>query len=101
MVTRNVGPVSKGKQSNLSRAEGKKFHYMKTANARGAGAAQSVKRLTSAQVVISRFVGPSPTSVSVLTARSPEPASDSVSPSLSAPPLLESSLSLSHTHTNK
>ena len=41
-----------------------------------------------AQVMISRFVGSSPTSGSVPTARSLEPASDSVSPSLSAPPLL-------------
>ena len=40
-----------------------------------------------------RFVGLSPASGSVLTAQSPEPASDSVSPSLSAPPLLTLSLS--------
>ena len=50
--------------------------------------AQSVERPTSAQVMISRPVGSSPTSGSVLTARSPEPASESLSPSLSAPPLL-------------
>ena len=49
----------------------------------GAWVAQSVKRLTSAQVMISRFVSPSPASGSVLTAQSLEPASDSVSPSLS------------------
>ena len=42
----------------------------------------SVKRLTSAQVMISRLVGSSPTLGSVLTAWSLEPASDSVSPSL-------------------
>ena len=54
----------------------------------GAWVAQSVERLTSAQVIIAQFVGLSPASDSVLTARSPEPASDSVSPSLSAPPLL-------------
>ena len=57
---------------------------------RGAWVAQPVKRLTAAQVVISRFVGSSPASGSVLTAQSLEPASDSVSPSLSlslsAPP---------------
>ena len=47
-----------------------------------------VKRLTSAQVMISRFLSLSPTSGSVLTAQSLEPASDSVSPSLSAPPSL-------------
>ena len=51
----------------------------------GAWVAQSVERLTSAQVTISRFVGSSPASGSVLTARGLEPASDSVSPSLPAP----------------
>ena len=55
---------------------------------RGAWAAQSVECLTTAQVVILRFVRLSPTSGSVPAAPSPEPASDSVSPSLSAPPLL-------------
>ena len=50
--------------------------------------AQSVKRPTSAQVTISRYVSSSPASGSVLTVQSLEPASDSVSPSLSAPPLL-------------
>ena len=47
--------------------------------------AQLVKRPTLAQVMISRFVGSSPTSGSVLTVQSLERASDSVSPSLSAP----------------
>ena len=61
----------------------------------GSWVAQSVKRPTSAQVMISQFVGSSPASGSVLTARSLEPASDSVSPSLSAPPPLAFSLSLS------
>ena len=56
--------------------------------------AQWVERPTSAQVMISRFVGSSPACGSVLTARL-EPALDSVSPSLSAPPLLALSLSLS------
>ena len=55
---------------------------------RGTWVAQSVKRLTSAQVTISRLVRSSPASGSVLTAQSLKPASDSVSPSLSAPPLL-------------
>ena len=50
--------------------------------------AWSVKRPTSAQVMISRSVGSSPASGSVLTAQSLGPASDSVSPSTSAPPLL-------------
>ena len=54
---------------------------------RGAWVAQSVKHLTSAQVMISQSTSLSPASGSVLTARSLEPASDSASPSLSAPPL--------------
>ena len=45
--------------------------------------AQSVKRLTSAQVMIAWFMSSSPESGSVLTAQSLEPAWDSVSPSLS------------------
>ena len=60
---------------------------------RGAWVAQSVKRLTSAWVMTLQFVGLSPTLGSVLTARSLKPASDSVSPPLSAPPLLMLSLS--------
>ena len=55
--------------------------------------AQLVKHLTSAQVVISRFVSSSPASGSVLTAQGLEPASDSVSRSLSVPLLLAVSLS--------
>ena len=47
--------------------------------------AQFFKRLTLAQVMISRFVGSSPVSGSVLTAWSLESVSDSVSPSLSLP----------------
>ena len=61
----------------------------------GAWVAQSVKRPTSAQVMISRSMSLSPASGSVLTAQSLEPASDSVSPSLSASPLLMFCLSLS------
>ena len=57
--------------------------------------AQSVQRPTSAQVMISQSVSSSPTSGSVLTARSLEPALDSVSPSLSAPPPLALYFSLS------
>ena len=67
------------------------------------GLGGSVKHLTSAQVMISRFVSLSPASVSVLTAQNLEPALDSVSVSvsvsLSAPPLL--TFSLSHTQINK
>ena len=56
--------------------------------------AQLVAHPTSAQVMISRSVGWSPASGSVLTAQSLEPASDSVSPSV-CPSLLDLSLSLS------
>ena len=56
--------------------------------------AQSVKRPTSAQVRVSWFMSSSPTLGSVLTAQSLEPASDSVSPSLFAPPPLALGLSL-------
>ena len=61
----------------------------------------SVKGPTTAQVTISQFMGLSPTSGSVLTAQSLEPASDSVSPSLSAPPLLVLCFSVSLSHENK
>ena len=76
--------------------------YFKYSQFRGAWVAQSVKHLTLAQVMISRFVSLSPVSGSVLTAQSLEPASDSVSPSLSAPPPIRTlSLSLSLSKTNK
>ena len=45
-----------------------------------------VKHPTSAQVMISRFMGSSPASDSVLTAQSMKPALYSVFPSLFAPP---------------
>ena len=61
----------------------------------GSLVAQLVKGLTSPQVMILWFVSSSPASGSVLTAQSLEPASDAVSPSLSAPPLLMLCLSLS------
>ena len=54
----------------------------------GVWVAQSVKHSTLAQVMISWFVGSRPASGSVLTDQSLEPASVSLSPSLSAPPLL-------------
>ena len=70
----------------------------------GVWVAQWVKRLTSAQVMVSQFVSSNPASGSVLTAQSLEPASDSVSSSLSlcsSPACILSlclsvSLSLSH-----
>ena len=57
--------------------------FLKVVHPGGAWVAQSVERLTSAQVMISRFVSSSPTSGSVLTARSLEPALDSASLSYS------------------
>ena len=54
---------------------------------RGAWVAQSVGHPTSAQVMVSWFVSSSPVLGSVLRALSLEPASDSVSPPLSAPPI--------------
>ena len=57
--------------------------------------AQSVGHPTSAQVMMSQSVSSSPTLGSVLTAQSLEPTSDSVSASLSAPPLLMLCLSVS------
>ena len=56
---------------------------------------QSVKPPTLAQVMISQSVSLSPMSGSVLIAQSLEPALDSVSPSLSAPPQLMFCLSSS------
>ena len=60
----------------------------KTGGSWGAWVAQSTERPISAQVMISRSVSLSPASGCVLTAQSLGPASDSVSPPLSAPPLL-------------
>ena len=62
---------------------------------------QLFKQLTSAQVMISQFVGLSPASGSVLTAQSLEPASDFVSPSLSDPSPLAVCLSLSLSKISK
>ena len=70
----------------------------------GARVAQMVKHPTSAQVMISCSVGSSPASGPVLTARSLEPASDPVSPSVFVPPLLALCLlflSLSKINTKK
>ena len=54
----------------------------------GIWVAQSVERPTLAQVMIPQFVSSSPALGSVLTARSLEPASDSVSPSLCPFPVM-------------
>ena len=59
----------------------------------GAWVAQSIKHPTSAQVMISWSRSSSPASGSVLTAQSLDPASDSVSPSLSVPSPITRSLS--------
>ena len=68
-------------------------HHIKYAKNWGAWVAQSVELPTSPRVTISRSVSSSPALGSGLMAQSLEPASDSVSPSLSAPPLLVLSLS--------
>ena len=61
----------------------------------GGWVAQSVEHPTLAQVMILQLMSSNPMSGPVLTAQSLEPASDSVSPSLSAPPLLRLCPSLS------
>ena len=61
---------------------------------RGVWVAQLVKCWTSAQVIVSSFMGSIPGLGSVLTAQSLEPASDCVSP-LSTPPLFTLCVSLS------
>ena len=67
----------------------------------GAWVAQSVKRPALAQVMIWWFTSWSPEGGSVLTAQSLEPALDSLTPSLSAPPRLACALSLSKINVNK
>ena len=61
--------------------------------------AQSVKRSTAAQVMISQFMSSSPASGSVLTGQSLEPVSESVT-SLSVPPPLMHVLTLSVSKIN-
>ena len=70
--------------SGLQRRAGVRKHHRR---APGGLSRLSVQLLTLAQVVISGFVGSSPVPGSSLTV-SVEPAWNSVSPSLSAPPLL-------------
>ena len=73
------------------------FRVTSRSDSGGTWVTQSVERPTLAQVMISQFMDSSPASASVLTARSPEPASDSVSlcPSLPLSPTCTLSLSLS------
>ena len=75
--------------------------YFKIVKTGSAWVAQSVRHLTSAQVMISQFMGWRPVLGSVLTAQSLEPASDSVSPSFSAPPVLTLCVSFSLFLKNK
>ena len=64
-----------------------KYHsVLKRKEIKGAWVAQLVKSPTLAQVMIPLLLGSSPTSGSVLTAQSLEPASDSGSPSLCPSP---------------
>ena len=74
------------------------FEYL---GVRGAWVAPTGKHPTLAQFMISQFVSSSPASGSVLTARNLDPTSDSMSPSLSAPPLLTLCLYLSLSLKNK
>ena len=71
------------------------FSIFKMGIIRGTWEAQSVKHPTSAQVMILQSMSSSPVLDSVLTVQSLESALDSVSPSLSAPPPLALSLTLS------
>ena len=82
-------------QINCKAGEGWEKLLIKRGNHWGTWVAQSVECPTSAQVTILRSVSSSPASGSGLMARSLEPASNSVSPSLSAPPPFMLYLSLS------
>ena len=89
-------------KSEIPRAYGANIGIVKdkkTCQRWGTWVAQSVEHLASVQVMISQLVGSSPASGSVLTAQSLESASDSVSPSLSAPTHSHSvSVSLKNKH---
>ena len=94
------GAEREGETQNPKQAPGSelsaqnRMQDLRTVRSWGSWVAQSIKHPTSAQVMISQFVSSSPTSGSVLTAESLEPALDSVSPFLSASPLLMLCLSL-------
>ena len=77
------------------------MRYVLKDASRGAWVAQSVERPTSAQVTILQSVSLSPVSGSVLTAQSLEPASDSVSLSLTLPHSCSVSLSKINKHKKK
>ena len=95
LTDQSLEPVSDSVSPCLSDAPPFKLCFKKINKRRGAWVAQSVKHLTSAQVMISWSMSSSPASGSVLTAQRLEPASDSVSPYLSALPLFMLCLSLS------
>ena len=95
LMTQSLEPASVSVSPSLSAPPPFMLCLSKTNKSWGAWVAQSVKRPTSAQVTISRSVGLSPASGSVLTAQSLEPASNSVSPSVSDPPPFMLCLSLS------
>ena len=78
----------------LNQTEGSLFP-LNNESTGGTWVAQSVGHQTSAQVMIPQSVSSSPASGSVLTVQNLEPVSDSVSPSLSAPPPFMLCLSLS------
>ena len=81
-------PLEVGRQLLLGGREASSTGKKDSSKFRGSGCldGSSIKRLTSAQVMISQFVSSSPALGSVLTAQILGPALDSVSPSLSAPP---------------
>ena len=82
----DVHPGDKASQSpKINNLLVRVLRFFKTKRRFGARVAQSVKRPTSAQLTILQFLSSSPSSGSVPTAQSPEPNSDSVSPSLSMP----------------
>ena len=76
----------KNKETGEATKLGQHWNYKNFRNKWGTWVAQLVKHPTSARVMISRFVSSSSASGSVLTARSLEPASDSVSLSLCPSP---------------
>ena len=78
-------PQTQDQLSSLCQTKAGQALSLKLTN-RGTWVAQSVKRPTSAQVMISQFLSSTSTLSSVLTAQSLEPASDSVSLSFSALP---------------
>ena len=81
-------------QSSLPRHKYLAIPDLQSGHIRGTWVAHSVKRPPSAQVMITRFVGSSPVSGSVLTVQSLEPASDSSEPGF----CVSLSLCLSPTH---